>query len=45
MVERATGEGILLKYLFMDIDTFYNMMATDEAVDFCSSWVPQVGRI
>ena len=45
LVDKGTADGILIKYMFMDLDTFYNMMAADEAIDFCSSWVPQVGRI
>lgn len=45
MVSKGVGQGILIRYMFMDLETFYAMMATDEAVDFCSSWIPQVGRI
>ena len=45
VVEKGIGKGILIKYMFMDLETFYSMMATDEAIDFCSAWVPQVGRI
>lgn len=45
VVAQGVGKGILIKYMFMDLETFYGMMATDEAVDFCSSWIPQVGRI
>ena len=45
VVAKGVGEGMLLKYMFMDLETFYAMMASDEAIDFCSSWVPQVGRL
>ena len=45
VVAQGVGQGLLLKYMFMDLETFYAMMASDEAIDFCSSWVPQVGRI
>lgn len=45
VVSKGVGQGLVLKYMLMDLETFYAMMACNQAIDFCSAWVPQVGRI
>lgn len=43
VVKTAMGNGTLIKYIYMDQDSFYRMVGSDETVNFCSSWIPQIG--